>query len=129
MNLKTIIMVFAMTVSMNALAVCNTEDLTGYWDYYEADDTYAVTCSLRISRGNVSLHRFGCDTRGQTFPNIAEISGELTIDSYCHVSGTLVVDGRSLTIIKATLNQGRATIHGIGVGPEVYASFTLTKFY
>jgi hypothetical protein len=116
--------------SMAASAVCSSEDLTGYWDYYEAGEDYVVTCSLRISGRTVSLHRFGCSTYGNT-SYIGAVSGELSIDSYCHVAGSITInDGEStVTIIKSTLNRSRETIHGVGYGPVIYAPFTLTKFY
>ena len=134
MNIKTVVLAAALTAtSMNASAGCTLEDLNGYWDIYSSS-TYAVdTCSIRITRGKVTPHRFGCHNGqdGVVTPHSPTISGTLALDSYCHVTGNIYVTGTRLDIIKSTLNQARTTINGIGVIPAngIQGQFLITKFY
>ena len=130
MNIKTVVLAAALTAaSMNASAGCTLEDLNGYWDFYSSSPYGVDTCSVRISNGKVTAHRFACN--GSNGPYSPTISGTLKLDSYCHVSGRIYVDGARVNIIKSTLNQARTTINGIGVIPDygIEGQFLITKFY
>ena len=129
--MKKVIFALAILLTSNAaLAGCSTADLDGYWDYYEGNADYALTCSLRIRNGTVSLHQqFGCKGYGNTVQGVGSITGNLRVDQFCHVAGSLIVDGTTLSILKSTMNQSRSTIQGIGQGPFVYATFTMVKFW
>ena len=127
--MKYFYLLFILGFCQTASAVCSSEDLTGYWDFYDSGQDYAFTCSLRMSSGKVSLHRFGCKSYGNAITGIRSVSGTLSIDSFCHVSGRVNIGGvLEAVILKATLNQGRNEIHGIGAG-NVYAPFKMIKFY
>ena len=125
--MKYLYLLIALTFSHSVAAFCNSEDLTGYWDYYDSQADYALTCSLRMENGRVSLHRFGCTSRGNV-SQITSVSGTLSIDNYCHVTGTLNTNVGSATIIKATMDRTRSIIKGVGRRSQ-YGPFLLMKFY
>ena len=125
--MKYLYLLIALTFSHSVAAFCNSEDLTGYWDYYDSQAEYALTCSLGMENGRVSLHRFGCTSRGNV-SQITSVSGTLSIDNYCHVTGTLNTNVGSATIIKATMDRTRSIIKGVGRGSQ-YGPFLLMKFY
>ena len=125
--MKHLYLLIALTFSHSVAAFCNSEDLTGYWDFYDSQADYALTCSLRMENRRVSLHRFGCTSRGNV-SQITSVSGTLSIDNYCHVTGTLNTNVGSATIIKATLDRTRSIIKGVGRGSQ-YGPFLLMKFY
>ncbi len=125
------VLVFGLLFSPIASAVCNVEDLIGYWDYYEEDDDMVLQCSLRIgSGGRISLHRFGCKSAGN-IQTPSTVTGTASIDSYCHVSALLTLDsGLAIQIVQATLVQSRSMIVGIGANSSGgVGAFSLVKFY
>ena len=132
--LKQLILALTIFFSANTWAICTNEDLTGFWDYLEAGKDYAVNCSLRFDGKKLTTHRFGCDFYGNA-ANVTEITGTLTVDQYCHVSGSFFakINGTpfEVKILNATLNQSRQTIHAIAYTPEAdeYHPFTMVKFY
>jgi hypothetical protein len=132
--LKQLILALTIFSSANTWAVCTNEDLTGFWDYLEAGDDYAVQCSLRFDGKKVTLHRFGCNFYGNLGNSeVTEVDGTLTVDEYCHVKGSffLTINGGRLEskVLNATLNQSRTTIHAIFQVSNTYAPVTMVKFY
>ena len=124
--MKYFCLIIALSFSHSVLAVCNSEDLTGYWDYYDSTEDYALSCSLRMVNGKVSLHRFGCVSRGNV-SQVFSVSGTLSIDQYCHVTGSVNTNLGTATIIKATMDRTRTIIKGVGRGTN-YGPFLLMKF-
>ena len=128
--LKQLILALTIFSSANTWAVCTNEDLTGFWDYLEAGDGYAVQCSLRFDGKKITLHRFGCNSYGNT-SEVTEVDGTLTVDEYCHVKGSffLTINGGRLEakVLNATLSQSRTTIHAISQVEDTYAPFTMVK--
>jgi len=130
MQTKAIFLALLLT-AFEASAVCYNEDLIGYWDYYDDSEVLgaALNCSLRIgSNGALSLHRFGCEVYGVT-GSITQVSGNVKIDSFCHITGQMVVEGVEGMVPKATLNRARDTIVGVLVIDGVADTFHMTKFY
>ena len=135
--LKLLILALTLVSSANTWAVCTNEDLTGFWDYFESGSDYKLDCSLRLDGKKITMHRFGCDSYGNNGGETGNdnVTGTLSVDQYCHVSGTIFFTGNSgrkyeTKILKATLNQSRQTIHATALIDQVeYASFTMVKFY
>ena len=128
--MKVFLATFIIFFSSYSLAGCNSEDLVGYWDYYEGDSAFAINCSVRINAaGSISLHRFGCVAAGDAIAPDT-VSGTATIDSYCHV--TLSINANVLLVdsMQSTLHQNRAVISGIQQNSAgFYGQFKLVKFY
>lgn len=120
-------------MSNASMAVCYKEDLLGYWDIYFAVDEEAYTCSLRVSNGKVSMHRFGCEASDGAEAD--SIVGTATIDKYCHVDLDIKINANTgqarIRSIKSTLNRNRDHIEGIGTIDGFFGGdgFSMIKFY
>jgi hypothetical protein len=132
-RLKIAFVITALFMSNSSMAVCYKEDLQGYWDIYFAVDEEAYTCSLRVSNGKISMHRFGCEASDGA--EASSIKGTATIDKYCHVGLDININTNTgparIRAIKSTLNRNRDHIEGIGTIDGLFGGdgFSMIKFY
>lgn len=100
------------TASFTASAACTRADLTGTWRIYSVFSDSVMRCMLVMpSSGAAISSKSLCYIPDYLRSN--PLSGKLTIDSACHVTGNIVINTEQRSI-DAWVSKGKDSISGMG---------------
>ena len=118
-------------VSHDTLAACTRADITGTWRIYSRLENYSSSPSYRDSVINCKLVMPGS---GQAISstsvcthyidNIPKplLSGNLTIDAACHITGTVKIGGEQRKL-DAWVSKGKDSMSGMMWNPTFSSSY------
>ncbi|MDD5275716.1 MAG: hypothetical protein PHR16_06510 [Methylovulum sp.] len=103
------------TASFNVSAVCTRADLTGTWRIYSVFSDSVMRCMLIMPSSGTSISsKSSCYILD--FKSSKPLTGKLTIDSACHITGNVIIDAKQRSI-DAWVSKGKDSISGMGWDP------------
>ncbi|MEN6438214.1 MAG: hypothetical protein ABFD97_06495 [Syntrophobacter sp.] len=122
-------------VPIHAAASCSQGDLAGPWQVY-VFSAYNSGCWTRFNikinqKGKVTI-KSTIDSYGKQSSIVYPSGGQLTVNSACYVTGSIVqpseVDPISIRVDQGTLNKSKDTFGAVGFDVATIYTCTITGF-